>query len=207
VCSHTSDHVASTLVTPGGLQSASGPGSETVSFEHIYDQWFAQVSRWVRALGARQSDYEDLVQDVFTVAYRRLHLFDGNNVAGWLYQITRRKARDYRRLTWVQHVNSADTTTALLSAPQVGPGPLDELETKQKTEILNRRFAKLSAEQQTVFTLFELEGFSGREIAQQERVPLNTVWVRLFTARRKLNCRMRPPEKRLASRGAQHVGP
>jgi len=188
------------------MPGSSGPAPGTVSFEHIYDQWFGQVSRWVRALGARPSDYEDLVQDVFTVAYRRLHLFDGNNVAGWLYQITRRKTRDYRRLTWVQHVHSADTASALLTAPQVGPGPLDELETKQKTEILNRRFAKLSAEQQTVFALFELEGFSGREIAQQEQVPLNTVWVRLFTARRKLNCRVRAPEKRSQRRVSHHLG-
>lgn len=178
------------------MQSASGPASGTVSFEHIYDEWFGQVSRWVRALGARQSDCEDVVQDVFTVAYRRLHLFDGNNVAGWLYQIARRKARDYRRLTWVQHVFCSETSTILLTVPQGGAGPLDELETKQKTALLNRRFAKLPAEQQAVFTLFELEGFSGHEIAQRQQVPLNTVWVRLYTARRKLMCRPRPPEKR-----------
>lgn len=185
------------------MPSASGPVPTTVSFDHLYDQWFGQVARWVRALGARQSDYEDVVQDVFTIAYRRLHLFDGSNVAGWLYQIARRKARDYRRLTWVQNVFSNDTSAGALAAPQLGPGPLDVLETKQKTELLSRRFAKLSAEQQAVFTLFELEGFSGREIAQQQQVPLNTVWVRLFTARRKLNCRHRPPEKRSQNRRAK----
>jgi len=182
------------------MQSASGPAAKTVSFDHIYDQWFVQVSRWVRALGARQSDLEDVVQEVFTVAYRRLHLFDGNNVAGWLYQIARRKARDYRRLAWVQHVFSSETAAALGTTAQIGPGPLDDLETKQKSELLGRRLAKLPAEQRAVFTLFELEGLSGQEIAQREQVPLNTVWVRLFTARRKLNCRRRAPDKRSPAR-------
>jgi RNA polymerase sigma factor (sigma-70 family) len=182
------------------MQSASVPPPKTVSFEHLYDEWFGQVSRWVRALGARQSDLEDVVQDVFTVAYRRMHLFDGNNIAGWLYQIARRKARDYRRLTWVQHIFFSDMSTPLRAAPHIGPGPLDELETKQKSELLCRRLAKLPAAQRAVFMLFELEGFSGHEIAQQQQVPLNTVWVRLFTARRKLNCRSRAPEKRSQTR-------
>jgi len=178
------------------MQSDSGLAPKTVSFEHVYGEWFGQVSRWVRALGARPSDYEDVVQDVFTVAYRRIHLFDGNNVAGWLYQIARRKARDYRRLMWIQLVCSSDNPKSFAASPQIGPGPLDEVETRQKSELLNRRLAKLPAEQREVFTLFELEGLSGQEIAERQQVPLNTVWVRLFTARRKLKCRPRPIQKR-----------
>lgn len=178
------------------MQRESGPVPNTVSFEQVYGEWFGQVSRWVRALGARPSDYEDVVQDVFTVAYRRIHLFDGNNIAGWLYQIARRKARDYRRLVWVQQVFSSHDPKSFAATPQLGPGPLDELETKQKSELLSRRLAKLPAEQRAVFTLFELEGFSGQEIAQRQQVPLNTVWVRLFTARRKLKCRRRVPGSR-----------
>lgn len=178
------------------MQGANGTPSEAVSFERIYQDWFAHVSRWVIALGARRSDQEDLVQDVFTVAYRRLHLFDGNNIAGWLYLIARRKARDYRRLAWVQHLFTPETSTPLAAASQVGPGPLELLETKQKSEVLCRRLAKLPSDQRAVFTLFELEGFSGQEIAQQQQVPLGTVWVRLYTARRKLKCRERAPVKR-----------
>ena len=177
------------------MQSESGPAPKTVSFDHIYDEWFGQVSRWVRALGARPSDYEDVVQDVFTVAYRRIHLFDGNNIAGWLYQIARRKARDYRRLVWVQHVFASDNLKSFAATPQLGPGPLDAVETKQKSELLSRRLATLPAEQRDVFTLFELEGFSGQEIARRQQVPLNTVWVRLLRARKKLKSRPQAPAK------------
>ena len=191
---NNSDRVAEAIVTPLWMPSESGPAPKTVSFDHIYDEWFGQVARWVRALGARPSDYEDVVQDVFTVAYRRLHLFDGNNVAGWLYQIARRKARDYRELVWIQHVVASDNPTSLAAAPQLGPGPLDQVETKRKSERLIRQLANLPAEQREVFTLFELEGFSGQEIAQRQQVPINTVWVRLFTARRKLKCRARLPK-------------
>ena len=187
------------------MQSVIGGASETcpnlaeaaqVSFERIYHAWFDQVSRWALALGARRSDHEDLVQEIFTVAYRRLQTFNGNDVAGWLYQITRRKARDYRQLTWTRHVFFAETAASFAAAEQTGPGPMDALETKQKSELLSRRLAKLPPEQRVAFLLFELEGFSGHEIAQQQQVPINTVWVRLFEARRKLKCGPRAVARR-----------
>jgi RNA polymerase sigma-70 factor, ECF subfamily len=178
------------------------------SFEGLYQQWFRQVSRWVLALGARPADYEDVVQEVFTVAYRRLAHFDGSNVAGWLYQIARRKVRDYRRLSWVQCVLTPEASQLIDLAPDSARGPLDALETKQRSEILSRRLEKLPPEQRAVFLLFELEGCSGHEIAERQQVPLNTVWIRLYTARRKLRVRSELPRGRrataaAAARGAQ----
>jgi RNA polymerase sigma-70 factor, ECF subfamily len=178
------------------------PSMETglgAAFERIYQEWFPHVSRWVLTLGARRADHEDVVQDVFTVAYRRLGDFDGSNVAGWLYQIARRKVRDYRRLFWVQHV--ASDGPALFDCPgEERPGPLDDLETKERSQALGRRLARLPCEQRAVFTLFELEGFSGHEIAQQQDVSVNTVWMRLYNARRKLKTHPAPSQpKRRAS--------
>jgi RNA polymerase sigma factor (sigma-70 family) len=162
------------------------------AFERIYQEWFPHVSRWVLTLGALPSDHEDVVQDVFTVAYRRLGDFDGSNVAGWLFKIARRKVRDHRRLSWVKYVLASEGRFLLPYLGKPTPGPLDELETKQKSELLNRRLAKLPSAQRAVFTLFELEGFSGHEIAQRQQVPLNTVWLRLHKARRKLKARSTP---------------
>lgn len=190
---------ASTSVTPRRLDSGGA-----LAFEHIYEQWFPHVSRWVLTLGARRSDYEDVVQDVFTVAYRRLDEFEGSNIAGWLYQIARRKVRDYRRLAWVKCIFTSETPV-LLDCGEPGPGPLDQLETKQKSELLGRRLAKLPSSQRAVFTLFELEGLSGREIAQQQQVPLNTVWIRLYTARRKLKARAQGPRRKHGSPRGQAV--
>jgi RNA polymerase sigma-70 factor, ECF subfamily len=180
------------------IASASGLGA---AFEQMYEEWSPHVSRWVRTLGARSSDHEDLVQDVFTVAYRRLDDFDGGNIAGWLYQIARRKVRDYRRLFWVQHVQAFETPAFFEHPAEPRPGPLDDLETKQRSEALGRRLARLPSEQRAVFTLFELEGFTGHEIAEQQAVSLNTVWMRLYNARRKLKTHpASPPRKRAAPR-------
>lgn len=161
-------------------------GPAMVSFEALYDRWFHDVSCWVRALGARDADRDDLVQDVFIVAHRRLASFNGENPAGWLYQIARRKVRDYRRLAWVKHFFASDTLTPFDGVLKSLRNPLSELETKEKSELLNRVLETLNVDQRATFMLFEVEGQSGEQIAQLQKVPLNTVWARLYKARRKL---------------------
>lgn len=153
-----------------------------ITFERLYEEWLDQVTRWVRSLGVRDSDRDDIVQDIFLIVHRRLWQFDGTNVAGWLYRITRRKARDYRRLAWPKHIfsNSRPVDENMLSTPRL---PLDDLETKDKIELLERLVATLSEEQRVAFVLFELEGNSGEEIAQLQRTSLHTVRTRIQRAR------------------------
>jgi len=140
----------------------------------------------VAALGASEADREDLVQDVFIVAHRRLASFDGGNLAGWLYQIARRKVRDYRSLAWVKHFFAASRLPLLDSTLQTLQGPLDQLETSEKAELLTELLTTLNPEQRAAFVLFELEGLSGEEIARLQEVPINTVWARIYKARKKL---------------------
>ena len=157
-----------------------------LSFEALYDQWFDDVSRWVRALGAREADRDDLVQDIFMVVHRRLADFDGQNVAGWLYRIAGRKVRDHRRLLWVKHLFGTKSMPLAEATLTTRHSALDELETKQKRELLERLLDRLNADQRAAFVLFEIEGNSGEEIARLQGVPINTVWARIHKARKKL---------------------
>jgi RNA polymerase sigma-70 factor, ECF subfamily len=170
----------------GGAVPSAAESSSEVSFERIYDQWFDHVSRWVGALGASEADREDLVQDVFIVAHRRLASFDGGNLAGWLYQIARRKVRDYRSLAWVKHFFAASRLPLVDSTLQTLTSPLDHLETREKAALLEQLLGSLNLEQRAAFVLFEIEGLSGEQIAQLQAVPINTVWARIYKARRKL---------------------
>jgi RNA polymerase sigma-70 factor (ECF subfamily) len=122
-----------------------------ISFERIYDEWFDRVSRWVVAFGASEADREDLVHDVFMVVHRRLSSFDGENPAGWLYQIARRKVRDHRRLAWVKHFFGPSRLPLLDSTLKTVIGPLDHLETAEKVALLRSLLARLSPEQRAAF--------------------------------------------------------
>jgi RNA polymerase sigma-70 factor, ECF subfamily len=166
------------------------PGVLPQTFERIYDERYADVERWIRAFGGRSSDIPDLAQEVFVVAMRRLAEFEGPNVGGWLYQITRRKMRDYRRLSWIKHLFNERTASTCEWSPALASNQLQQLEHQERAALMDRILNGLPAEQRAAFVLFELEGISGAEIAQLQQVPINTVWARIHRARHKLQARL-----------------
>ncbi len=172
------DLVGRTVVTR--LPALAGP----ISFEVVYAGYFDEVSRWVRALGGPEAEREDLTQDIFLIVHRRLADFDGRNLPGWIYQIARRRVRDCR-LRWFRSSTGhalADDAFGVAG----GPDPESALRSKESEAILAQLFSKLPDAQRAAFVLFEIEEYSGEEIARIQSVPVNTVWARIRTARQKL---------------------
>jgi RNA polymerase sigma-70 factor (ECF subfamily) len=170
---------------------APGSGRRPAGFAELYDAWFDDVYRWLRLLGAPAADQEDLAQEVFLVVRRRLRDFDGRNLAGWLYQISRRQVLRHKRLRWVRRVLRWPSDRALaerleadVSSKAVVQSPLDALEAKERRALVESLVARMSEKRRVVFALFELDGLTGEEIADMLEVPLNTVWTRLYHARR-----------------------
>ena len=153
-------------------------------FRAIDDAWFEDVSRWIVALGGLDADRDDIVQEVFLVVRRRLVAFDGNNMAGWLYRITRRQVRDFRRRSWVRHIFTKRRLEEPDDLPHAGGTPAAALERKEDRRLLHAMLGKMREERRSAFVLFEIEGLSGEEIARIQSVPVNTVWTRLYHARR-----------------------
>ncbi len=170
------------------LQDASNPGrgrrDAPLDFAMLYDAWFEHVTRWLRALGAPSADTEDLAQEVFLVVRRRLPDFDGRNVAGWLYRISSRQVVQHRRRSWIQKVFSVRPTINIEDLPDTKERAISALETQEMRNRLEKIMARMSEKRRVVFMLFEVEDYSGEEIADTLDVPINTVWTRLHHARK-----------------------
>jgi len=189
-CAHDGGH--SSIPANTNLETddiGSLPRSVTLarlSFDRLYHRYRNDVLRWVRAFGAREADRQDLVQDIFILAYRRFPDFDGANPAGWLYQIARRKVRDYRSLFWIRYalgIDSAPTFDRWLRQLRT---PMDDLQTAEEAKLLERLLANLADDKRNAFIWFELEGRTGEQIATWQNVSVNTVWARIYQARRRL---------------------
>jgi RNA polymerase sigma-70 factor, ECF subfamily len=153
-------------------------------FAEIYDAWFDDVSRWLLALGAPAADNEDLAQEVFLVVRRRLGDFDHRNVAGWLYRIASRQVGAYKRRRWFKSVFSRQQPDAWQELASDDGGPAVALEEKERRRVLDDLVARMNEKRRATFVLFELEGYSGEEIARIQRIPVATVWTRLHHARK-----------------------
>lgn len=153
------------------------------SFERVYGAWFHDVTRWIRAFGAPSSELEDLAQEIFLVVRRKLPEFKEGNLAGWLYRITQYTVRDHRRRSWFKHLFLRKQVD-FDEIPQGKDGPASDYERKEDRRIIGQLLLRMSEKRRTTFVLFEIEGYSGEEIAAIQDIPLSTVWTRLYHARK-----------------------
>ncbi len=153
-------------------------------FDQLYARWFRDVVRWLYALGVPDGELEDVAQEVFIVAQRKLKGLEISNPQGWLYRIASRTASDQRRRSWFKHLFSKRSAVALEQLRHGDRGPAELLERREEQRILHRLVSQLSSKHRATFVLFEIEGYSGDEIAAMQQIPVATVWTRLHYARR-----------------------
>lgn len=158
--------------------------AEFATFEAVYREHFAFAWRSLRRLGVPERDLGDATQDVFVVVYRKLGEFDFQRpITTWIYAICLRVASDRRRSAVQRHEHLAEDTDHVETSETV---PVHDTEREQLAErraLLEAALDAMSLEQRAVFTLFELEGRTGEEVAELLGVPAPTVHSRLRLAR------------------------
>jgi RNA polymerase sigma-70 factor (ECF subfamily) len=154
----------------------------TSEFESAYRAHFSAVWRTVRRLGIAEKDAIDAAQEVFVVAYRRRDDFEGrSSVRTWLLGIAFRVAAARRNSAAARREELGDAAVARAEGrfdPERG------LEGRELLQALDSALDALPLEQRAVFTLFEMEGLTGEEIAEALGVPVGTVRSRLRLARK-----------------------
>jgi len=158
--------------------------SEPLDFTRVYEAWFDPCLRWLRALGIPDADLEDVGQEVFVVVRRKLGGFEGDRLAPWLYRIATRTASDHRRRAWFRRLWTRGSRIDLDTMHSHAAGPAEALERREAERLLDGILARMSDKRRVAFSLYEIEGYSGEEIAQLLDVPVATVWTRLHHARK-----------------------
>jgi len=154
------------------------------NFEALYRQKFAFAWRSLRRLGVPERDLNDAAQEVFLIVHRKLPEFDFERpITTWIYAICLRVASNRRRSA-VQRNEQLSEASEPLEKPE--PALAADAESQQLAErraLLAAALDAMSLEQRAVFTLFELEGRTGEEVAELLGVPAPTVASRLRLAR------------------------
>ena len=165
-----------------GAQGGAASFLSPQEFEALYSAYFHHVTRWARAFGCPHGDIDDVAQETFLVARRKLEQFRGGNAAGWLYRIAQHVTRSHRRRAWLRRMLQRDPDVAAVGARQMSP--VEALEQRDARRQMLDLLSQMSERRRTTFFLFEIEGYSGEEIAQLEGVAVNTIYTRLHHARR-----------------------
>jgi RNA polymerase sigma-70 factor (ECF subfamily) len=162
---------------------------ERAAHDEFYHRFRRQVAgNLYRVMGDR-SDLDDLVQEVFVIAFRGLQKFRGDaRLSTWLYRICvnvalgRIRTRKRRpNAVGVADLDGAAIDPSLVERPET---PEKSLERRQDQERVYRALETLAPKKRIVLYLHEIEGLDLKEIAYLVDSNPVTVRTRLFYARR-----------------------
>lgn len=157
----------------------------------LYDRYAAQIYAVARRIVGNDGDAEDVVQEVFSQAWRTADRYDNSrgSVIGWLLVMTRTRAIDKIRAR--QARPDADATALPDDIAASGVRPPDMLVAAEQAGRVREALLALPAPQRTALELAYYEGLTQAEIAARLSEPLGTVKTRMRTALKTLRERLR----------------
>lgn len=161
---------------------------QQLDIRQLFDEHAKYIWRALRHLGVADADLEDICQEVWVTAHRKLGDFEGRSaIRTWLYGICMRVASDYRRSAYVRR-ERATAEPQRDNAPGAVSDFSNDVEARQSLHAL---LELLDEEKRAVLVLYELEGFTMKEVAEIVGSPLQTAYSRLYAARELLAAAVR----------------
>jgi len=152
------------------------------AFETLYRQHAARLYSLACRMSGSTEDGEDLLQEIFLQAYRKLGSFKGDATLGtWLYRLALNHCLDYvrsRQAKMDKRTDALDRNGAC--------EPVARRETPNARLDLERAIERLPPGCREAFVLHDVEGFGHKEIASMLSIAEGTSKSQVFKARLKL---------------------
>jgi RNA polymerase sigma-70 factor (ECF subfamily) len=157
------------------------------AFEQLYREHAPRLYALSCRMAGSTEDGEDLLQEIFLQAYRKLGSFKGDSALGtWLYRLALNHCLDYVRSRQAKMSKLTDTLDAEISME-----PSARRETPIARLDLERGVARLPAGCREAFVLHDVEGFDHKEVARLLGIAEGTSKSQVFKARMKLRAFLR----------------
>jgi len=160
-----------------------------LSFQLLIERYEDRLFGLVRHYTKSTVEVEDIVQDTFIKAYRKLESFQHqSSFSTWIYRIAVNTALDFLKRSGRNPVQTVEDPEVVAEGPQprtsaqLAP-PDAALEREEIAEITKNVLAELPEIFRTVLVLREFEDLSYQEMAEVLSVSIGTVESRLFRAR------------------------
>ena len=157
------------------------------------DAVFAVVLRTVRNRAAA----EDITQDTFISAFRKISTFRGGIFRAWLFRIAKNASLDYLRKMSRRQETSIDEDIAYFSET-VGDDsadPLADVLNAELARLIDECLGRLSDDHRLAMVMVDVEGYQYDEAAESIGVSIGTIKARLNRARARMrDCVQRQPE-------------
>ena len=159
-----------------------GDATSEESFEAIYRQQAPRIYSLACRMAGSPEDGEDLLQEIFLQAYRKLGSFKGeSSISTWLYRLALNHCLDYVRSRQAKMTKLTESLDAETSVEPAGrrDTPIARLD-------LDRALERLPDGCREAFVLHDVEGLDHKEVAERLGIAEGTSKSQVFKARMKL---------------------
>ena len=166
---------------------------DAAAFDQLVVKYTPRLYGLVYNMTANHEDTNDLLQDVFSKAYKAIRGFRGkSSFYTWIHSIAVNMTLNFLKKRGRRFNLSLDDVDAsvqndkdFLEATATN-SPVREADLAELQKRLNEAMMKLSEEHRAVVTMFHIQGMPHAEISKILRVSEGTVRSRLFYANRQL---------------------
>jgi RNA polymerase sigma-70 factor, ECF subfamily len=154
-------------------------GGSRVAFTELYTR-YARVVHSILLARVPYGEAEDLVQDVFVIAFQKIALLrEPKALGGWLAAIARRSATDYHRAAFRENAAKREAAQGQSTEPEA-----DAFHVLQAIQTLPEAYRE-------ALILRLVAGLSGPEIAERIGLTPDSVRVNLFRGMKMLRERLK----------------
>jgi len=159
---------------------------ETSLFSYFLERYSRSIHSLIARIIPSREDAEELTQDTFVKAFRKLNTFKGDcSFSTWLFRIGYNTAISATRKRKIVFPVIDDSLLENISDEEVDMVFGDE-EDEVRLQRLEAAMTKLTVEEKTLITLYYTEDKPVSEIAFMLELTTDNVKVRLFRVRKKL---------------------
>ncbi len=153
------------------------------AFEELYSRHSGRIFSLASRMAGSPESGEDLLQEIFLQAYRKIGGFKGDAAVGtWLYRLALNHCLDFvrsRQAKMDKATGTIDDEDRAPVLPARHDSPVERID-------LERAVEQLPAGCREVFVLHDIEGYEHREIAKMLGIAEGTSKSQVFKARMKL---------------------
>jgi RNA polymerase sigma-70 factor (ECF subfamily) len=161
---------------------ARAQAGDLTAYDALVRRHIVRITVIARALLHNREDAEDLVQDAFVRAFDRLHTLDvpRGGFGRWVTRIVTNSGLNALKARRVRRAEPVHLVPGIVSPD---PRPDEAAEREEVRRRFRQAFAELSPRQRVIVTLYEVEGVSTAEMANQLTMRPETVRWHLHKAR------------------------
>lgn len=160
---------------------------EEAAYIAVYNEYAGQIYRLCFSLLQNRQDAEEVLQDAFEYAFRKLDRFDSRKASfkTWLYQIAISRCRNKRRRKWLITMPLTYATGQQIEDNTI-PTPVESLDMSERQRMVWKALGELSPKLRETAVLRYYEGFTYSEIGKILSIPAKTAESRMRLAHKAL---------------------